>query len=161
VFYWIYDYPTWAIGVLFVAVLVAVTWIGIFVARATVHPWFHRDKHANEMVGLALSSYFVLFRAATRPPCCRDLPKFLKRRRYCRQGGLQHVRAISRQRVAVVIARPSIYSHVAPSVPRLERANERQPCVLLLECRLAVTVKDGKAAASEFRIDVAVRNPRR
>jgi hypothetical protein len=59
--YWIYDYPSWAIGILFVTVLVAVTWVGIFVVRATVHPWLHREKHANEMVGLALSSYFVLF----------------------------------------------------------------------------------------------------
>jgi len=59
--YWIYDYPSWAIGLLFVAVFIAVTWIGIFLTRATVHSWLHRDKHANEMVGLALSSYFVLF----------------------------------------------------------------------------------------------------
>jgi hypothetical protein len=61
VFYWIYDYPSWAIGILFVAVLVAVNWIGIFVTRATVHSWLHRDKRTNEMVGIALSSYFVLF----------------------------------------------------------------------------------------------------
>ena len=59
--YWIYDYPTWAIGVLFVGVLVAFTWIGIFFMRATVHSWFHRENRANEMVSLALSSYFTLF----------------------------------------------------------------------------------------------------
>ena len=59
--YWIYDYPNWIIGALFVAVFVAVTWIGIFLTRATVHSWFHREPRANEMVGLALSSYFVLF----------------------------------------------------------------------------------------------------
>jgi hypothetical protein len=59
--YWIYDYPSWAIGLLFVAVFVGVTWIGIFVTRATVHSWVHREPRANDMVGLALSSFFVLF----------------------------------------------------------------------------------------------------
>ena len=59
--YWIYDYPGWVIGLLFCGTLVAFTWIGIFLTRATVHSWLHREKRANEMVGLALSSYFVLF----------------------------------------------------------------------------------------------------
>lgn len=58
---WIYDYPTWVIGPLFVAVFVAVTWGGIFLTRATVHSWLHHDKRANEMVASALSNYFVLF----------------------------------------------------------------------------------------------------
>jgi hypothetical protein len=59
--YWIYDYPSWVIAVLFCAVFVAVTWSGIFLVRKTIHPWIHRDKRANEMVGFALTSYFVLF----------------------------------------------------------------------------------------------------
>jgi hypothetical protein len=59
--YWIYDYPSWAIGFSFCAVFVAVTWIGIFGMRTTVHSWIHREKRANEMVGIALSSFFVLF----------------------------------------------------------------------------------------------------
>jgi hypothetical protein len=59
--YWIYDYPSWVIGLLFCGTLVAFTWLGIFLTRVTVHSWLHRDKRANEMVGLALSSYFVLF----------------------------------------------------------------------------------------------------
>jgi len=59
--YWIYDYPGWVIGLLFCSTLVAFTWVGIFLTRATVHSWLHREKRANEMVGLALSSYFVLF----------------------------------------------------------------------------------------------------
>jgi hypothetical protein len=42
-------------------VFVVVTWLGIFLTRATVHSWFHRQQRANQMVGLALSSYFVLF----------------------------------------------------------------------------------------------------
>jgi hypothetical protein len=59
--YWIYDYPGWVIGLLFCGTLVAFTWVGILLTRATVHSWLHREKRANEMVGLALSSYFVLF----------------------------------------------------------------------------------------------------
>jgi hypothetical protein len=59
--YWIYDYPPWIIGPLFVATFIAVTWIGIFLTRATVHGWLHRDEHANEMVSSALANYFVLF----------------------------------------------------------------------------------------------------
>jgi len=59
--YWIYNYPSWVIGLLFCGTLVAFTWLGIFLTRFTVHSWLHREKRANEMVGLALSSYFVLF----------------------------------------------------------------------------------------------------
>ena len=59
--YWIYDYPSWAIGLLFVGVFVGVTWIGIFVTRPTFHSWVHREARANDMVAVALSSFFVLF----------------------------------------------------------------------------------------------------
>jgi len=59
--YWIYDYPIWIVAILFVATFIAVTWIGIFLTRATVHSWLHRERRANAMVGLALSSYFVLY----------------------------------------------------------------------------------------------------
>jgi hypothetical protein len=59
--YWIYDYPSWVIAVLFCSVFVVVTWAGIFIARLTVHSWLHREKRTNDMVGFALSSYFVLF----------------------------------------------------------------------------------------------------
>jgi hypothetical protein len=59
--YWIYDYPSWVIGLLFCGTFVGFTWVGIFLTRVTVHSWLHQEKRANEMVGLALSSYFVLF----------------------------------------------------------------------------------------------------
>jgi Protein of unknown function (DUF4239) len=59
--YWIYNYPSWIIAVLFCSVFIAVTWAGIFLSRITVHPWIHREKRTNDMVGFALSSYFVLF----------------------------------------------------------------------------------------------------
>lgn len=59
--YWIYDYPRWIIAILFIAVFVAMTWNGIFFTRATIHSWIHREARANEMIGFALSSFFVLF----------------------------------------------------------------------------------------------------
>src|SRR6516225_5018888 len=59
--YWIYDYPSWIIGPLFVAVFIAVSWIGIFLTRRTVHSWLHRDKRAIHMVGDALTNFFILF----------------------------------------------------------------------------------------------------
>ena len=59
--YWIYDYPGWIIGPLYVAAFIAVTWIGIFITRATVHSWLHHDERSNQMVGSALSNFFVLY----------------------------------------------------------------------------------------------------
>ena len=58
---WIYDDPNWIMAILFVATFVAVTWIGIFPTPATIRSRFHREQRANKMVGLAQSSYFVLF----------------------------------------------------------------------------------------------------
>jgi hypothetical protein len=60
-FYWIYDYPTAKVGTLFAVVFVLVTWAATFVLRRYLHPWFHRDRRANEMVGFVLSSYSVFY----------------------------------------------------------------------------------------------------
>ncbi len=59
--FWIYDYPVWAVWLLFCGVFVAFTWIGTFLMRSTIHSWLHGDVRTNEMVGIALSSFFVLF----------------------------------------------------------------------------------------------------
>jgi hypothetical protein len=60
-FYWIYDYPTSKVATLFAVVFVVVTWAATFVLRRYLHPWFHRDRRANEMVGFVLSSYSVFY----------------------------------------------------------------------------------------------------
>ncbi|WGJ16424.1 DUF4239 domain-containing protein [Methylocapsa sp. D3K7] len=60
-FYWIYNYPSWVIEALFCFLSVGLTWSGIFLTRLTFHSWIHREKRTNDMVGVALSSYFVLF----------------------------------------------------------------------------------------------------
>jgi hypothetical protein len=61
VFYWIYDYPTKYIGVLFAFVFVALTWSGIFIFRSIVRSWIHGERSANDMVGFTLSSFSVLY----------------------------------------------------------------------------------------------------
>ena len=60
-FYWIYDYPTAKVGALFAVVFVVATWAATFALRRFLHPWFHRDRRANEMVGFVLSSYSVFY----------------------------------------------------------------------------------------------------
>jgi hypothetical protein len=60
-FYWIYDHPTSKVGTLFAVVFVVVTWAATFALRRFLHPWFHRDRRANEMVGFVLSSYSVFY----------------------------------------------------------------------------------------------------
>jgi hypothetical protein len=60
-FYWIYDYASWKVGALFALVFVGVTWAATFLLRRFLHPWFHRDRRANEMVGFVLSSYSVFY----------------------------------------------------------------------------------------------------
>jgi hypothetical protein len=61
VFYWIYDYPTWAMGLVFAAFFLAVSLGGLFLFRLGFSEWIHTEKRANEMVGFALSSFSVLY----------------------------------------------------------------------------------------------------
>lgn len=60
-FLWIYDYPSATIGVLFAAVFVGVTWLGIIVFRPLVRSWIHGKRSANDMVGFAFSGFSVLY----------------------------------------------------------------------------------------------------
>jgi MFS family permease len=59
---WSYDYPTWVLGLAFFAVFLGSSSAGIFVARRTVHSWFHRPGRSreNEMVGIALANCFLV-----------------------------------------------------------------------------------------------------
>jgi Protein of unknown function (DUF4239) len=60
-FYWIYDYPTWQMGVLFAVVFLSVSLIGLFVVRARFTKWIHTEHRANDMVGVILASFSVLY----------------------------------------------------------------------------------------------------
>jgi hypothetical protein len=61
VFYWIYDHPGWRIGALFGTVFVLVTWLATGLLRRFLHPWFHTERRANDMVGFVLSSFSVFY----------------------------------------------------------------------------------------------------
>jgi hypothetical protein len=60
-FYWIYDYPTSYIGVLFGIVFCGVTVGGIFLFRPLFQSWIHGQRENNDMVGLVLSSFSVFY----------------------------------------------------------------------------------------------------
>jgi hypothetical protein len=60
-FFWIYDYPSATIGVLFAAVFVRITWFGIIVFRPLVRSWINRKRSANDIVGFAFSGFSVLY----------------------------------------------------------------------------------------------------
>ncbi|MGA9721320.1 MAG: Cache 3/Cache 2 fusion domain-containing protein [Candidatus Binatus sp.] len=60
-FYWIYNYSSLLIGALFAFVFVAATCLVIFFFRRFFRPWIHRDRPANEMVGLAFSGFSMLY----------------------------------------------------------------------------------------------------
>jgi Protein of unknown function (DUF4239) len=61
VFYWIYDYPTWAMALLFGFSFVAVSLVGLFVFRALLAEWIHTEARTNELVGVSLASFAVLY----------------------------------------------------------------------------------------------------
>ena len=60
-FYWIYDYPTWAVGPLFAFIFVATSLSGLFLVRVRVSKWIHSEHRTNELVGMALGSFSVLY----------------------------------------------------------------------------------------------------
>ncbi|HEY5007571.1 MAG TPA: hypothetical protein VII42_06185 [Caulobacteraceae bacterium] len=60
-FYWIYDYPTWAMALLFGFVFVGLSLIGLFVFRALLAKWIHTEARTNELVGVSLASFAVLY----------------------------------------------------------------------------------------------------
>jgi Protein of unknown function (DUF4239) len=60
-FYWIYDYPTQYIALLFAIVFCGVTVGGIFLLRPLFRSWIHHQPKNNDMVGLVLSSFSVFY----------------------------------------------------------------------------------------------------
>jgi hypothetical protein len=60
-FYWIYNYPSLYIAALFVLVFVAATGLAIVFFRRFFHPWVHRERRTNDMVGFAFSGFSVLY----------------------------------------------------------------------------------------------------
>jgi hypothetical protein len=59
--YWIYDYPSYVVGALFGAVFVAAALFGIFALRPLIRSRIHTERRANDMVGMTLASFSVLY----------------------------------------------------------------------------------------------------
>lgn len=60
-FYWIYDYSTWLMAVLFTLSFAAVSIVGLMLFRRLCHRWLHRDPRVNEMVGFSMASFSMLY----------------------------------------------------------------------------------------------------
>ncbi len=60
-FYWIYELPTWGLGVLLSAVFVGVTWTGSLLFRRFVHHRLRSERRANDLIGFMLSSFSVIY----------------------------------------------------------------------------------------------------
>lgn len=60
-FYWIYDYPTWQVGLLFAGFFLVASLAGLFLFRSWFSEWIHTERRANEMVGVALGSFSLLY----------------------------------------------------------------------------------------------------
>jgi len=60
-FYWIYDQPSAAVGLVFALGFLAFVWLATLLFHRYFHPWFHTEGRANDMVGFALSSFSVFY----------------------------------------------------------------------------------------------------
>lgn len=59
--FWIYDYPTWEMALLFTFGTAALAIAGVLLFRRFFGAWLHRDDKVNEMVGFAMSSFSMLY----------------------------------------------------------------------------------------------------
>lgn len=59
--FWIYDYPTWEMALLFTLGTAAFAVLGVLLFRRFFGAWLHRDDKVNEMVGFAMSSFSMLY----------------------------------------------------------------------------------------------------
>jgi hypothetical protein len=60
-FSWIFDFPTWAMGLLFGVTALAFGLGGMFLVRPYFHRWIHTHDTTNEMVSLSMASFSVLY----------------------------------------------------------------------------------------------------
>lgn len=60
-FFWIYDIPTWQLGLLFAVLFVGVTWAGILFVTPFLKLWLKGQEGINDLVGYALSGFGVFY----------------------------------------------------------------------------------------------------
>ena len=60
-FYWIYDIPTWQLGLLFAMLFVGTTWIGVLFVSPILKFWLKSQAGINDLVGYSLSAFGVFY----------------------------------------------------------------------------------------------------
>ncbi len=60
-FFWIYDIPTWQLGLLFAVLFVGTTWAGILFVSPFLKFWLKGQEGINDLVGYALSGFGVFY----------------------------------------------------------------------------------------------------
>jgi hypothetical protein len=60
-FYWIYDIPTWKLGLLFAVLFVGATWAGILLISPFLKIWLKGQEGINDLVGYSLSAFGVFY----------------------------------------------------------------------------------------------------
>jgi hypothetical protein len=60
-FFWIYDIPTWQLGLLFALLFVGTTWAGILFVSPFLKLWLKGQEGINDLVGYALSGFGVFY----------------------------------------------------------------------------------------------------
>jgi hypothetical protein len=60
-FFWIYDIPTWKLGLIFALLFVGITWIGILFLSPFLKMWLKGQEGINDLVGYALSGFGVFY----------------------------------------------------------------------------------------------------
>jgi hypothetical protein len=60
-FFWIYDIPTWQLGLIFALLFVGITWIGILFLSPFLKMWLKGQEGINDLVGYALSGFGVFY----------------------------------------------------------------------------------------------------
>jgi hypothetical protein len=60
-FYWIYDIPTWQLGLLFALLFVGATWIGVLFISPILKFWLKSQEGINDLIGYSLSAFGVFY----------------------------------------------------------------------------------------------------
>jgi hypothetical protein len=60
-FFWIYDFPTWQLGLIFALLFLGITWLGILFVSPFLKVWLKGQEGINDLVGYALSGFGVFY----------------------------------------------------------------------------------------------------
>jgi hypothetical protein len=95
-FLWVYDHPTWQMALLFAAFFGGCAIAGAMFFRHYAHAWLHREKRANELLGVALGSFSVLYGLLLGLLAVASYQNFANTEDFGNQGSLEPNRRLSR-----------------------------------------------------------------